>query len=142
MLQPSSCERILQGKQHAGKRANNSRRAFHPAKESLRQRASASYLSRMVQSVSEPKSAGDVSATRDLHIKAYRFMLLARVLDDKLASLYRAGKILGGVFLGRGQEALSVSIGVGLREGDIITKIGEHDIKDVYTIQLQRSKLC
>ena len=77
----------------------------------------------MVQSVSEPKTAGDVSATRDLHIKAYRFMLLARVLDDKLASLYRAGKILGGVFLGRGQEALSVSIGVGLREGDVFAPL-------------------
>ena len=50
-------------------------------------------------------------------------MLLARVLDDKLASLYRAGKILGGVFLGRGQEALSVSIGVGLREGDIFAPL-------------------
>ena len=77
----------------------------------------------MVQSVSEPQSAGDVSATRDLHIKAYRFMLLARVLDDKLASLYRAGKILGGVFLGRGQEALSVSIGVNLREGDVFAPL-------------------
>jgi TPP-dependent pyruvate/acetoin dehydrogenase alpha subunit len=27
-------------------------------------------------------------------------MLLARVLDDKFAALYRAGKIHGGVFLG------------------------------------------
>ena len=31
------------------------------------------------------------------------------LLDDKFASLYRAGKIHGGVFLGRGQEALSVA---------------------------------
>ena len=77
----------------------------------------------MVQSLVEPSNLGDVSATRDLHIKAYRFMLLARVLDDKLASLYRAGKILGGVFLGRGQEALSVSVGVGLREGDIFAPL-------------------
>ncbi len=45
-------------------------------------------------------------------------MLLARVLDDKFASLYRAGKISGGAFLGRGQEALSVSIGLSLRKGD------------------------
>jgi pyruvate dehydrogenase E1 component alpha subunit/2-oxoisovalerate dehydrogenase E1 component alpha subunit len=50
-------------------------------------------------------------------------MLLARVLDDKLASLYRAGKIFGGVFLGRGQEALSVAIGVALREGDIFAPL-------------------
>jgi pyruvate dehydrogenase E1 component alpha subunit/2-oxoisovalerate dehydrogenase E1 component alpha subunit len=48
----------------------------------------------------------------------FRFMLLARILDDKMASLYRAGKIHGGVFLGRGQEALSAAIGVSLRKGD------------------------
>ncbi|HXJ71981.1 MAG TPA: thiamine pyrophosphate-dependent enzyme, partial [Candidatus Dormibacteraeota bacterium] len=46
-------------------------------------------------------------------------MLLARVLDEKLASLYRGGKIVGGVFLGRGQEALSVAVASSLRKGDI-----------------------
>jgi pyruvate dehydrogenase E1 component alpha subunit/2-oxoisovalerate dehydrogenase E1 component alpha subunit len=45
-------------------------------------------------------------------------MLLARMLDEKFASLYRAGKIHGGVFMGRGQEALSVSLGLALRRGD------------------------
>ncbi len=45
-------------------------------------------------------------------------MLLARTLEEKIASLYRAGKIVGGVFLGTGQEALSASLGVSLREGD------------------------
>lgn len=46
-------------------------------------------------------------------------MLLSRVLEEKMASLYRAGKIHGGVFIGRGQEALSVSIGLHLRKGDV-----------------------
>jgi len=46
-------------------------------------------------------------------------MLFARILEDKLASLYRAGKIHGGVFVGRGQEAFSVSLGVHLRKGDV-----------------------
>ncbi len=50
-------------------------------------------------------------------------MLLARILDDKLASLYRGGKIHGGVFLGRGQEALSVSIGLSLRKQDIFAPL-------------------
>jgi len=50
-------------------------------------------------------------------------MLLARILDDKLASLYRGGKIHGGVFLGRGQEALSVSIGQSLKKGDIFAPL-------------------
>ncbi|NQU11775.1 thiamine pyrophosphate-dependent dehydrogenase E1 component subunit alpha [bacterium] len=50
-------------------------------------------------------------------------MLLARVLDDKFASLYRGGKIHGGVFLGRGQEALSVAVGLHLRRGDIFAPL-------------------
>lgn len=60
---------------------------------------------------------------REQYVRAYRWMLLARTLDDKLASLYRAGKIHGGVFLGRGQEALSVSIGLALRKGDIFAPL-------------------
>ncbi|HYE31911.1 MAG TPA: thiamine pyrophosphate-dependent dehydrogenase E1 component subunit alpha [Methylomirabilota bacterium] len=57
---------------------------------------------------------------RDLHLRAFRYMLLARTLDEKLASLYRAGKIPGGgVYLGKGQEALSVSLGIHLRKGDV-----------------------
>jgi len=77
----------------------------------------------MVQSAIEPKTASDTTSMRELYIKAYRTMLLARVLDDKFASLYRAGKIHGGVFLGRGQEALSVSIGLALREGDVFAPL-------------------
>jgi pyruvate dehydrogenase E1 component alpha subunit/2-oxoisovalerate dehydrogenase E1 component alpha subunit len=46
-------------------------------------------------------------------------MLLARLLDDKFASLSRMGKIHGGVFLGRGQEALSVALGLKLQPGDV-----------------------
>lgn len=50
-------------------------------------------------------------------------MLLARILDEKFASLYRAGKIHGGVFLGRGQEALSVAVGSQLRKGDVFAPL-------------------
>ncbi len=59
------------------------------------------------------------AAGRDEFIVAFRHMLMARVLDDKMAALYRAGKIHGGVFLGRGQEALSVALGINLRRGDV-----------------------
>ena len=60
----------------------------------------------MVHTVSNHGAVAEVSSLRDEYVRAYRIMLLARVLDDKFASLYRMGKIHGGVFLGRGQEAL------------------------------------
>ncbi|MCF7669740.1 MAG: thiamine pyrophosphate-dependent dehydrogenase E1 component subunit alpha [Verrucomicrobia bacterium] len=70
-------------------------------------------------------------------------MLLARTLDERFASLYRGGKIHGGVFLGRGQEALSAAIGVALRKGDVFAPLirdtagrlafGEHVLDAVRT---------
>jgi len=68
-------------------------------------------------------TADEVSTSRDIYIKAYRGMLLARLLDDKFAALYRGGKIHGGVFLGRGQEALSVAVGLRLRKGDVFAPL-------------------
>ncbi|MCX8157715.1 MAG: thiamine pyrophosphate-dependent dehydrogenase E1 component subunit alpha [Verrucomicrobiae bacterium] len=55
--------------------------------------------------------------------QAFRWMLLARALDEKMANLYRGGRIHGGVFLGRGQEALSVAVGMNLRRGDIFAPL-------------------
>src|SRR5579871_6727244 len=76
----------------------------------------------MFQAVLNHEAVGE-SSFRDTYIKAYRFMLLSRILDDKFASLYLAGKIHSGVFLGRGQEALSVSIGMALRPGDVFAPL-------------------
>jgi acetoin:2,6-dichlorophenolindophenol oxidoreductase subunit alpha len=69
------------------------------------------------------QSAVEDSCIPDISVKAYRLMLLARILDEKFASLYRMGKIHGGVFLGRGQEALSVAAGLALRQGDVFAPL-------------------
>jgi pyruvate dehydrogenase E1 component alpha subunit/2-oxoisovalerate dehydrogenase E1 component alpha subunit len=66
---------------------------------------------------------GETSTSREGYVKAYRLALLARILDEKFASLYRMGKIHGGVFLGRGQEALSVASGLALTKGDIFAPL-------------------
>jgi pyruvate dehydrogenase E1 component alpha subunit/2-oxoisovalerate dehydrogenase E1 component alpha subunit len=66
--------------------------------------------------------AADPAACKDYE-RAFRWMLLARILEEKLASLYRAGKIFGGVFVGRGQEALSVACGLSLRTGDVFAPL-------------------
>lgn len=50
-------------------------------------------------------------------------MLLARIAEEKFATLYRGGKIFGGVFVSRGQEAVSASIGVSLRSTDLFAPL-------------------
>lgn len=76
-------------------------------------------MNAMLQSLESRISAGVEGRFGDQYLKAFGYMVLARLLDDKMASLYRSGKIHGGVFLGRGQEALSVALSLSLREGDI-----------------------
>lgn len=60
-----------------------------------------------------------MNVSLELYLNAYKTMLAARLTEEKLAALSRSGKIFGGVFLGRGQEALSVALGIHLRKGDI-----------------------
>ena len=69
------------------------------------------------EALEETTAAG--GKTIDPLLQAYRWMLTARLLDEKLATLYRAGRIHGGVFMGKGQEALSVALGQGLQVTDI-----------------------
>src|SRR5439155_5649760 len=66
---------------------------------------------------------GVAQGFQEEYVQAFRWILLARVLDDKFASLYRGGKIHGGVFIGRGQEALSAAVGQTLRKGDIFAPL-------------------
>lgn len=52
------------------------------------------------------------------HVRTvFRAMLRSRLLENKLSSLYKAGKIVGGVYLGKGQEAVSASLGASLARG-------------------------
>ena len=50
--------------------------------------------------------------------RAYRAMVMARAFDTKISALYKAGKIFGGVFLGRGHEAIAASQAVFLTRGE------------------------
>lgn len=47
-------------------------------------------------------------------------MLGGRLMEQKLSALYKAGKIVGGVYLGKGQEAVSASLGCSMKMGEDI----------------------
>lgn len=59
------------------------------------------------QTISTPNNELSKDHARDV----FRAMLRARVLETKLSNLYKAGKIVGGVYIGKGQEAVSASLG-------------------------------
>jgi pyruvate dehydrogenase E1 component alpha subunit/2-oxoisovalerate dehydrogenase E1 component alpha subunit len=56
-------------------------------------------------------------------LEAFRWMLLARIFEEKLTSLYRGGQITGGVYVGRGQEAISAACGMFLQKGDVFAPL-------------------
>jgi acetoin:2,6-dichlorophenolindophenol oxidoreductase subunit alpha len=73
----------------------------------------------MLDTLNRPRRAAVRPVSREQFTNAFHWMLLARAVEEKLASLWRAGKIFGGVYLGKGQEAVSAALGVMLEPGDI-----------------------
>src|SRR5919108_1653801 len=69
------------------------------------------------------KSVSKKTAPHERFLEAFRWMMLARTLEEKLVSLYRGGLITGGVYIGKGQEAVSVASGLFLQKGDIFAPL-------------------
>ena len=70
------------------------------------------------------EAAADKTAPpHERFLEAFRWMLLTRTLEEKLVSLYRGGQITGGVYIGKGQEAVSVACGLFLEKGDIFAPL-------------------
>src|SRR5882762_9344359 len=62
-------------------------------------------------------------APHEKYLEAFRIMLQTRIFEEKLASLYRGGLITGGVYIGKGQEAVSAACGLFLQKGDIFAPL-------------------
>ncbi|HET9373831.1 MAG TPA: thiamine pyrophosphate-dependent dehydrogenase E1 component subunit alpha [Chthoniobacterales bacterium] len=77
----------------------------------------------MLNTLKEPQRDALQSGFQEQYVKAFKWMLLARTVEEKVANLWHAGKIVGGVYIGKGQEAVSVAIGMMLRRGDIFAPL-------------------
>src|SRR6266516_7110807 len=71
----------------------------------------------------EQAAADKTAATDERFLEAFRWMLLARTREEKIVSIYRGGQITGGVYIGKGQEAVSVACGIFLEKGDIFAPL-------------------
>jgi len=58
--------------------------------------------------------------TRAQLLEIHRYLRLNRMLEDKMTALYRQGRITGGLYSSRGQEAISVGTAYALAPDDLL----------------------
>ncbi len=58
--------------------------------------------------------------TRERQLELYRWLKLNRLVEDRLTNLYRQGKVVGGLYSSRGQEAISVGTAYALEPEDVV----------------------
>ncbi len=69
----------------------------------------------------DSSSGAKLSPRAELARRALYYMSLMREAEDRIErKLYRQGKILGGVYVGRGQEAIPVGAGLAARPEDVL----------------------
>jgi pyruvate dehydrogenase E1 component alpha subunit len=74
-----------------------------------------------VQNRAEVAQDPDQAISAETHRRMYAYMVLTRELEDRIErKLYRQGKIVGGVYVGRGQEAIGVGSCIQTRPEDVI----------------------
>lgn len=70
-----------------------------------------------------PATAGQPAADRTFLIDLYRWARMTRLVDDRLAILYRQNEVVGGVYACRGQEGLTVAATMALTPADFVAPI-------------------
>ncbi len=77
----------------------------------------------------------EAELTQDAFLAMYYYLRLTRALEERLGVLYRQGKILGGVYLSTGQEAVSVGAAFALAPNDVIVPshrdLGAHLVRGI-----------
>lgn len=66
------------------------------------------------------KESQEVNLTKKELLDMYYYLKLTRSLENRIKILYRQGKIVGGVYLSTGQEAISIGTTFALEKDDII----------------------
>lgn len=63
----------------------------------------------------------DEAIDRETKIKMLHYMRLTRTIEDRIErKLYRQGRIVGGVYVGLGQEAISIGTAIHMLDDDVV----------------------
>ena len=63
------------------------------------------------------------SLGKEQQLELYRWLKLNRMVEDRLTNLYRQGKVVGGLYSSRGQEAISVGSAYALSPQDVVAPL-------------------
>ncbi|MEO8198130.1 MAG: thiamine pyrophosphate-dependent dehydrogenase E1 component subunit alpha [Thermoanaerobaculia bacterium] len=63
------------------------------------------------------------SLSREQQLELYRLLKLNRLVEDRLINLYRQGKVVGGLYGSRGQEAISIGTAYALGPDDVVAPL-------------------
>jgi len=63
------------------------------------------------------------SVDADERVELFRLVLLQRLFEDRVMTLYRQGRVPGSVYTGRGQEAVAAGAGLALGPDDIVAPL-------------------
>src|SRR5712691_8056758 len=70
-----------------------------------------------------PEHARKPKPSEEQLLELYYYLKLNRLVEEKLANLYRQNKVVGGLYRSLGQEASSVGASYALEYGDIMTPL-------------------
>jgi TPP-dependent pyruvate/acetoin dehydrogenase alpha subunit len=70
--------------------------------------------------VEETDRLAKTDLPRERQLELYHFLKLNRMTEDRLSNLYRQGKVVGGLYSSRGQEATSVGSAYALAPQDVV----------------------
>jgi len=74
----------------------------------------------------EEPAGGRLAATSlepERQLELYRYLRMNRMVEDRLTNLYRQGKVVGGLYSSRGQEAISVGTAWALGPDDVVAPL-------------------
>jgi TPP-dependent pyruvate/acetoin dehydrogenase alpha subunit len=76
----------------------------------------------MPEKTAAKKSKAGTEVPNETKIEMLHYMKLTREIEDRIErKLYRQGRIVGGVYVGRGQEAISVGTAIHMEKDDVVT---------------------
>ncbi|MEN6534714.1 MAG: thiamine pyrophosphate-dependent dehydrogenase E1 component subunit alpha [Bryobacteraceae bacterium] len=76
---------------------------------------------KVVDFVQEEQLTGNSTPRGELALRFLHYMQMMREVEDRIErKLYRQGKILGGVYVGRGQEAIPIGSGMVAEKEDVL----------------------